>query len=103
MSLWESLERIRSPGGDSELAKLVIIGMEGSQCVNSTTRHARDLGFDVTVVADACASFGTRDWKAGEAKGKGWNAEETHDMAMAMLAGGYASVVATEQLLQSLS
>jgi len=76
--------------------------MDGAQCVNSTTRSAADLGFDVTVVADACATFGTPDWKKGEANGKGWGPEETHDLAMAILAGGYARVVTTEELLRSL-
>jgi nicotinamidase-related amidase len=100
-SLLENLEAFASPAG--EQAKLVIIGMDGAQCVNSTTRSAADLGFDVTVVADACASFGTQDWRRGEAKEKGWSAEETHDVAMAILAGGYARVVSTEELTLSLN
>ena len=100
VTLLETLEGLRSPTG--EKANLVIIGMDGAQCVNSTTRSANDLGFDVTVVADACASFGTQDWKKGEAKGKGWGPEETHDLAMAILAMGYARVVTTEEFLRSL-
>jgi nicotinamidase-related amidase len=99
-SLLETLDRFKSSSGEE--VKLVIIGMDGAQCVNSTTRSATDLGFHVTVVGDACASFGTPDWKKGDAKGKGWGPEETHDMAMAILAGGYARVVSTEELLQSL-
>lgn len=86
-SLLEALEDLRGPAG--EPAHLVIVGMDGAQCVNSTTRNAADLGFHVTVVADACASFGTRDWKSGAARGAGWSAsaEETHEMAMAMAGG----------------
>jgi nicotinamidase-related amidase len=100
LSLLEALKKLENPVG--EKIKLVIIGMDGAQCVNSTTRSAADLGFDVTVVADACASFGTPDWKKGEAKGKGWGPEETHEMAMAILGVLYARIVTTEQLLLSL-
>lgn len=97
VSLLEALEKLQSPTG--EKVKLVVIGMDGAQCVNSTTRSAADLGFDVTVVADACASFGMPGWKKG---GKSWGPEETHDVAMSILAGGYARVVTTEELLSSL-
>jgi nicotinamidase-related amidase len=96
-SLGEALEKLK-PAGE-EKVKLVIIGMDGAQCVNSTTRSADDLGYDVTVVADACASFGMPGWKKGE---KAWGPEETHDMAMSMFAGGYARVVTTEELLRDL-
>lgn len=33
-----------------------MIGMDGGQCINSTTRHGADLGYEMVVVADACAS-----------------------------------------------
>jgi nicotinamidase-related amidase len=97
VSLLEALEKLQNPTG--EKVELVIIGMDGAQCVNSTTRSAADLGFDVTVVADASASFGMPGWKK---EGKSWGPEETHDAAMSILAGGYARVVTTEELLSSL-
>jgi nicotinamidase-related amidase len=100
VTLLETLGGLQNLSG--EKLKVVIIGMDGAQCVNSTTRSANDLGFDVTVVADACASFGTQDWKKGEAKGKGWGPEETHNLAMAILAMGYARVVTAGELLRSL-
>ena len=37
--------------------KIVVIGMDGGQCVNDTTRHGADLGYDMVVVGDACASM----------------------------------------------
>jgi nicotinamidase-related amidase len=96
-SLAEVLGKLKGASGEN--VRLVIIGMDGAQCVNSTTRSAADLGFDVTVVADACASFGMPGWQKG---GKEWGPVETHDMAMSVLAAGYARVATTEELLRGL-
>jgi nicotinamidase-related amidase len=35
---------------------LVVVGMMSSMCVDATSRAALDLGFDVTIVHDACAA-----------------------------------------------
>lgn len=51
----------------------MVIGMDGSQCVNNTVRQAADLGFQLLVVADACACYGMEDWRTGKQLG----AEET--------------------------
>ncbi|WP_020144155.1 cysteine hydrolase family protein [Terracoccus sp. 273MFTsu3.1] len=37
-------------------ASLVVAGMMTSMCVDATVRAASDLGYDVSVVADACAA-----------------------------------------------
>jgi nicotinamidase-related amidase len=72
--------------------KVVVIGMDGAQCINSTTRHGSDLGYDLVVVGDACASYGM---------GGGFDAEKTHEAAMKMLEG-YVKVVKTNKLLEVL-
>jgi nicotinamidase-related amidase len=36
--------------------ELVLVGMMSSMCVDATTRAALDLGYDVTVIHDACAA-----------------------------------------------
>jgi nicotinamidase-related amidase len=78
--------------------KIVVIGMDGGQCVNSTVRHGSDLGFEMVVVADSCSSYGTEDWmNEGETLG----AEETHKFAMGLLAG-YATVTSTKNLWKAL-
>lgn len=77
--------------------KIVVIGMDGSQCINNTTRHGTDLGYDMVVVADACASFGMEDWKDG----KPVEADVVHESAMSML-GGYADVTSTKDVLEVL-
>ncbi|TVY51097.1 putative isochorismatase family protein YrdC [Lachnellula cervina] len=69
--------------------RIVVIGMDGSQCVNSTTRHGSDLGYDLIVVEDACASYGM---------GGGFDCEKTHEAAMQMLKG-CVKVVKTDEVL----
>lgn len=44
---------------------LVICGMMTHMCVNATTRAANDLGFECTVIGDACA---TKDLKINDIK-----------------------------------
>ena len=46
------------------IERVVITGMMTHMCVDATARAAADLGFDVIVAADACA---TRDLKYGDA------------------------------------
>jgi nicotinamidase-related amidase len=88
--------RLLKHGGQN--APLTVIGMDGAQCINDNARSGQALGFDVTVVADACAAFGMEDWRGG----KGFDAEETHRAAMSMLANGFARVVGTEEYLGEL-
>lgn len=88
-------ERLTQLGGPN--ANVTIIGMDGAQCVNDNARGGCDRGFRMTVVADACATFGMRDYRSG---GNAISAEDTHTAAMSMLANGFAKVVMTDDLLQ---
>lgn len=82
-----------------ELGKrmIVVVGMESACCINSTVRHGADLGLDMIVVGDACASFGMSDWKSGKLVG----AEEVHDASIGMLAA-YGKVTTTAGLMEVL-
>lgn len=82
---------IKNYGGEREI---VVIGMDGTQCVNNTTRHGVDLGYKMVVVGDACASYGIRDWRTGKEVGE----EATHNLAMGILAGD-ARVTSTKEVL----
>jgi nicotinamidase-related amidase len=42
--------------GDLATQELVVLGMMTSMCVDSTVRAAAELGFEVTLVHDACAA-----------------------------------------------
>jgi nicotinamidase-related amidase len=44
--------------------KLVVIGLRANTCVESTIRHAIELGYEVTMVKDATASFSWDEMKA---------------------------------------
>ncbi|KAF8911583.1 Isochorismatase-like protein [Gymnopilus junonius] len=77
--------------------KVVVIGMDGAQCINSTTRHGADLGYNMVVVGDACSTYGMQNWQTG----KNVSAEETHEAAMSML-NAYGKVTTTKDVLSVL-
>ena len=79
------LDRLQKAG----IRKLVICGMQTHMCVEAAARAAADLGFDVTVVADACAT------RALEYGGTTVPAAQVHAAVLAALNGTYAKVVTT--------
>jgi nicotinamidase-related amidase len=92
-------EIMASDGERKEKRKIVVIGMDGAQCVNDTTRNGTDLGYKIVVVGDASASYGMEDWRTGKQLG----AEETHNAAMDMLVGYCdGKVTTTEKVLEVL-
>jgi nicotinamidase-related amidase len=72
---------------------LVIVGMQTHMCLEAATRAAHDLGFEVTVVGDACA---TRDLKYGD---RTVPAADVHASTLATLNRTYAKVVDAETFL----
>ena len=79
----------------SRIAQLIIVGAMSHMCIDATTRAAFDLGFQCTVVQDACA---TRDLQFD---GRTIDAQQVHGSFMAALAAPYAAVVATTEFLNS--
>jgi len=84
------LQELLSGAGVTDL---VIVGMMSSMCIDSTTRAAQELGFDVTVVADACAA---PDLAFGDQIIPG---ATVHASFMAALDGSFAAVVPSADLL----
>ncbi|KAJ8071287.1 hypothetical protein OCU04_001623 [Sclerotinia nivalis] len=76
--------------------EMVVIGMEGAKCINSTVRDGSDLGLNMMVVVDACASFGIDYFKKEKVE-----AEAVHKVAMGIL-DGYARLVETDDLIEEL-
>lgn len=68
------------------IRKLVLCGMQTHMCLEGAARAAADLGFEVTVIADACA---TRDLEYGGVKVP---AAGVHASTLATLDGNYATV-----------
>jgi nicotinamidase-related amidase len=85
------LELLRGLG----VKRLVIVGMQTHMCVEAAARAAADLGFEVTVVADACA---TRPLEYGGVKVP---AGQVHASTLAALKGTYAKIVTTDELLNA--
>ena len=81
---------------EKRITRVVIVGMQTHMCVEAASRAATDLGFDVVVVHDACA---TRPLEFG---GRTVPAEMVHAGALAAITGTYGRVVSVAELLQEL-
>ena len=78
------------------ITHLIICGMQTHMCVEAATRAAADLGYDCTLVRDACA---TRDLKFQDAV---IPAQMVHNSTLATLSGTYAKISEARPLLGEL-
>jgi nicotinamidase-related amidase len=78
-----------------DIDALVVVGVATHNSVESTVRTAGNLGFHVTVVADATFTFDKPDFN-----GILRTAAEVHAMSLANLAGEYADVQIASTVLQ---
>lgn len=78
----------------NDITDLVICGMMTHMCVDSTTRAAKDLGFNITLIGDACAS------KDQEINGQVVKAADVHNSFMAALGYFYTTVKTASQFLE---
>jgi len=83
------LDHLRASG----IKRLVIVGMQTHMCVEAASRAAADLGFEVVVLHDACA---TRPLKFG---GTTVPAEMVHATALAAIQGNYGKVMSVDEWL----
>lgn len=72
---------------------LVVIGRVTGFCVNSTIRQGADLGFNMSVIADATISF--------DLISQGQRAENIHQVSMALIDADFAQVKSTQQVIES--
>ena len=79
---------------DAAVDDVVIVGMMTSMCVDSTVRAAADLGFAVTVAADACAA---PDLEFGDTLIPG---DVVHAAFLAALGDSFATVTTVDDLTQ---
>lgn len=76
-----------------DITNLVICGMMTHMCIDATTRAAKDLGFNCTLIADACA---TKDL---EINGTIVTAENIHKSFLAALNYFYSTVTNTNKYI----
>lgn len=79
------------------IRQLVVVGVITNNSVESTSRSGGNLGFEVTVVADACYTFDQTDLS-----GRLWAAEDVHALSLSNLAMDYAKVLETTEILEGL-
>ncbi len=82
---------------DNAIEEVVVVGAMSHMCIDAAVRAAKDFGYTVTVIHDACA---TRDLEFGGVKVA---AAQVHAAFMAALASSYASVVSTEEHLAAVA
>lgn len=82
---------------DDSITQIVVVGVVTNNSVESTARAGGNLGFEVIVPHDACFTFDKPDFF-----GTPRSAEDVHAMSLGNLHGEYATVVASEEILQRL-
>ena len=77
---------------------LIVVGLTTDHCVSATVRTAADLGFEVTLVSDATATYA----KSG-VDDSFFDAKTMHATALASLKDEFATIRDTESLLNEFS
>ena len=76
------------------IRRVIISGIRTEQCCETTTRHASDMGYEVTYVPDATLTFPMTD-----RRGREWRPEEIKARTELVLDGRFARIVSVEEAL----
>lgn len=77
----------------NKIKNLVICGMMTHMCIDATTRAAKDFGFNITLIGDACT---TKDL---DINGETVKAKDVHNSFLAALNSTYSTVTTTKNYL----
>ena len=76
------------------IRQLIISGIRTEQCCETTTRHASDMGYEVSYVMEATLTFPMTD-----RTGREWSPEEIKARTELVLDGRFARMVSVEEVL----
>jgi nicotinamidase-related amidase len=81
-----------------QINRLTVTGIQTEQCCETTTRDASDRGYQVDFVTDATLTFAIPHWAGGPEL----STDEVVRRTEYMLAGRFANIVSTQEVLDSL-